>query len=539
MDNMSKTICCISSKKDWQESIKLCKFIYDKTGISISVLNSMDSVVNYDVVIYVHSKNSAEDGQIQKWLKEASDLNKMFVPVIIGGNVISNKYLAYKYNGPNLRTDFISLCGDNQKFDFLDTLASLSGACLQGDVIGAKVNLVSDLDAKVYRDNKYIAELKANCSTAINLRTGVHCLQVIPSIENPFTRDIKIAIANERRSEKEEIHFLVTCILCSDLDCKVYHDGRYIGQLSGGQKSTFQLLNTKSKLSFICESNGSKLEEFIEIDGDLNEGLSHEFSVSFTAPIKICSDSNCLVYQDDRFIGKLQSNEIREFRLVKGKCSLTFEGMANNSERKTTQVEISNSNSSVLSIIFKQHFPTEIERNIPRILRLYTDGKQFTAKKVIVDSYGCSYDQAQTILDDILKCNGVKFDTKPKITPSSDNNVCNSSSQYIRQNYASIAKLYTEGKYYAAAQYFKDAYNCDWDEAKRKLHSLFNTVGRTTSQKGSISNYPQSITRNQSHILSLYRENKMFAAAQYFKDAYNCTWDQAKVKLQEFVRNNA
>ena len=83
-----KSFCCISSKKDWQDSLQLCKRVKEMIGINISVLNSSDTTIDYDVVIYIHSKHAIADLQVLKWLKEASDLNKTFIPVIIGGNII-------------------------------------------------------------------------------------------------------------------------------------------------------------------------------------------------------------------------------------------------------------------------------------------------------------------------------------------------------------------------------------------------------------------------------------------------------------------
>ena len=93
---MNKSICCISSKKEWQECNQLCALVKDKTGITVSALTSLSSTVDYDVVVYIHSKYATEDAQVAKWLKEASDLNKTFVPVLLGGNVLSNKILIYK-----------------------------------------------------------------------------------------------------------------------------------------------------------------------------------------------------------------------------------------------------------------------------------------------------------------------------------------------------------------------------------------------------------------------------------------------------------
>ena len=157
-----KSFCCISSKKDWQDSLQLSKRVKEMIGINISVLNSSDTTIDYDVVIYIHSKHAIADLQVLKWLKEASDLNKTFIPVIIGGNIISNKYLEFKYNGPNLRTVFIHLSNNNDRFEFMDRLASIAGLSLNGDVVGATVSLESDVKAKVYRNSEHIADLEAN-----------------------------------------------------------------------------------------------------------------------------------------------------------------------------------------------------------------------------------------------------------------------------------------------------------------------------------------------------------------------------------------
>ena len=109
---MNKSICCISSKKDWHIGYQLCNRVKDKTGIQITVLNSSDTTVDFDIVVYIHTKNAIEDPQILKWLKEASDLNKTFIPVIIGGNWLSNKLEIIKYKGPNLRSSFLQLRKD-------------------------------------------------------------------------------------------------------------------------------------------------------------------------------------------------------------------------------------------------------------------------------------------------------------------------------------------------------------------------------------------------------------------------------------------
>ena len=105
-------------------------------------------------------------------------------------------------------------------------------------------------------------------------------------------------------------------------------------------------------------------------------------------------------------------------------------------------------------------------------------------------------------------------------------------------NYQKIKKLYLDGKTFAAAQYFRDAYHCSWDEAKRRLQMCFSEC--PSSKKPLVQpSVPSSIADlNRSQIKDLYRAGKKYAAAKFFKDQYNCTWDEAMVKLESYIRSN-
>ena len=120
-----------------------------------------------------------------------------------------------------------------------------------------------------------------------------------------------------------------------------------------------------------------------------------------------------------------------------------------------------------------------------------------------------------------------------------ENKLRSSDNSYINNNYQNIKKLDLEGKTYAAAQYFKDAYNCTWDEAKSRLQNFF--PGSTSSKKSfvrpSTSSYRTEL--NSSKIIDLYRAGKKYAAAKFFKDQYNCTWDEAMNKLESYIRSNS
>lgn len=173
---MNKTICCISAKADWYESSKLCKIIKEKLGVDIDTLGSDGTIQEYDIIIYVHSSKSSTDKVLCKWLKEACDLNKTFLPVIIGGSWISNKSVISNYVGPSLRTNFLQLYKEEDSFEFFNMVASFAGVQLNGDVLGAQVTLLADKDCNVYRDNQHIASLQVGVPYIVLLYEGNHKL---------------------------------------------------------------------------------------------------------------------------------------------------------------------------------------------------------------------------------------------------------------------------------------------------------------------------------------------------------------------------
>lgn len=127
---MEKKICCISAKADWEAAFQLCRSVKDELGISVDVLSARHTVQNYDVVIYVHSSRCASDAVINKWLKEASDLNKTFLPVILGGNIFSDWSVKRQYKGPNLRTPFLMLRKDKDMRTFMQQMDGYAGAVI-------------------------------------------------------------------------------------------------------------------------------------------------------------------------------------------------------------------------------------------------------------------------------------------------------------------------------------------------------------------------------------------------------------------------
>jgi len=192
-----KTICCISSNGNYSHAEKLCLDIKKYLGVSITMANSADfPVQDYDVVLYVHSKESLSDTTVCNLLIQAYNLNKTFLPVIIGGTYFHNLILKFKYNGPNLRTSFLSIKNRNKLFELYNRIASLSGVKLVGDPIGAKFICRTDYDCKLIRSNTVIAELKANVATTINLYYGSHKIIALSKADKKIKKDFFISVDN-------------------------------------------------------------------------------------------------------------------------------------------------------------------------------------------------------------------------------------------------------------------------------------------------------------------------------------------------------
>lgn len=203
-----KKICCICSKDMTSNTENLLSLVRDYTKVNIILMSSSESIADFEVVVFVLSTESIEDEQVKMWVKEASDLNKTFIPVIIGGNFFTNWLLQRRYKGPNLRTSFLTLRKENNVSTFLKQLAGYGGSKVHGDVYGTEVEFHTDLDCKVYRNNEIIAESNTSCITKILLYKGTHRLTfqskkypdlttdidiVVKDLSHPLRMDVKIA----------------------------------------------------------------------------------------------------------------------------------------------------------------------------------------------------------------------------------------------------------------------------------------------------------------------------------------------------------
>ena len=171
-----KKICCICSVEDTSQVQEMLNLIRRYTKVNVILITSSESIVDFDVMVFVLSKDALADEKVLQYIKEASDLNKTFIPVIIGGSFFTNWLLKKRYHGPDLRTPFLSLNKEDDMFVFMQQLASFGGSKILGDAYGIDAEFNVDLDCKVLRNDEFIAESNNSNLIKITLFKGIHRL---------------------------------------------------------------------------------------------------------------------------------------------------------------------------------------------------------------------------------------------------------------------------------------------------------------------------------------------------------------------------
>ena len=188
-----------------------------------------------------------------------------------------------------------------------------------------------------------------------------------------------------------------------------------------------------------------------------------------------------------------------------------------------------------------------IKSHIDEIRTFAREGKTFAARKYFVDEFGCTWDDAQYYLNKVISPTGNLY------TPQSPASKAVSSSRqtesmtprqfsindsYIQSNKNNILQLYSENKTFAAKKYFVDAFGCTWSQAQVYLDKFLESCHISLNRLNFREYFPSYIEANKSRIISLYRSGKTFAARKYFVDVYGCTWDEASLKLEQFISKN-
>ena len=254
-----KTICCLTSNHLLSQAEHLCADIYRHINVQVAIATGADfPIQNYDVILYVHSKDALSDSTVRSLLKKASDMNKIFLPVIIGGSFFGNLILRLKYNGPNLRTSFLTTRKRKHLFEVFNRIAAYSGIKLVGDPLGANCVFTTDHNCKLIRAGVTIAELKANQPTTVRLYYGSHKIIVQALADETIRKQYSVRISSIDDEQEYSIFLGYMVSFMSDFDCFVYQNKRLVGSILSNKFTTLSLLQGKSKIQFQIESSRIK-----------------------------------------------------------------------------------------------------------------------------------------------------------------------------------------------------------------------------------------------------------------------------------------
>ena len=225
---MGKKICCIGTHET--ESIVqelIINKIYQCLNINIIRLGEEDSVLDYDVILYIHTKEANNDKNIQRQLKEGSDLNKTFLPIVMKTGWFSAWCLKHKYVGPDLRRRFYQWRKQEDRYLVHKEISNLAGCKVSGDAYGQKVLCKADLDCYIYRNDEIIAEQRNGKFVYIILYKGKHHLK-FQSVKYPeLTEDVTIKI--EQLIDEKTVD--VTLTRHREVERIPFKDGYYKGIL--------------------------------------------------------------------------------------------------------------------------------------------------------------------------------------------------------------------------------------------------------------------------------------------------------------------
>ena len=276
---MSKKICCIASSDSLSDTENLLKEIRSRIKVDIPLLKSYHSVMNYEIVVFVLSKGSTNNVDIRRKIKEACDLNKIFLPIIIGGNWWKSWYLLHKYRWPNFHTDVYLLNNMKSIQKFYTQLMSFSGAHISGDPFGKTFIFITDKDCKIIRNQEVIAEISSNVPQDVTLFKGKHCLQLhCKEFDVIKSLDICVDILDNEQKEVIKIRFVSSIKIRASLNCSLYEDDRFISEISNNQETVIYLLPGKHKLKFLHPIY-KNLNRYITIRTTVDEdkGIIYDF----------------------------------------------------------------------------------------------------------------------------------------------------------------------------------------------------------------------------------------------------------------------
>lgn len=278
----SKKICCIASSDIDQKVRELLDEIQSRIHLTIPVLVPNDSVVDYEVVISVLSDGARNDNDVLTLLKEASNLNKIFLPIIFSGSTLKNWFLKRRFKGPDLRAPYYSLNKTQNMLSFYSQLMSLSGSAVVGDPFGKVYTFLSDQDCQIIKNHDVIAEIKGGQSQNVTLYLGRHKLKIkCGSLD--LTKDLTINVDNLETADDVAVNtrFIPDVKITSSMDFALYEGKEYITDVSSTQDTIIKLTPGSHKLKFQHPVH-KNLNRYItiKIKVDENKGIVYDFPYS-------------------------------------------------------------------------------------------------------------------------------------------------------------------------------------------------------------------------------------------------------------------
>lgn len=285
MDN--KKICCIADTDIKSKVMVLLEEIQWRINLTIPLLSDNDSVVEYEVVIFVLSNGARNNPSIQTLLKEASDLNKIFLPSIIGNGLIKNWLLKRKFAKNNFHSPYYYLNNVKDMLLFYTQLMSFSGSTVVGDPFGRVYTFYADTDCQIIRNQDVIAEISAGQSIDVTLYLGKHRLKITTTALD-LTKELDLSVNDIENSEKITIDtkFIPEVTITSSIDMSIIEGKQFLAAIRENEATIIKLLPGTHKLKFqhpIHKNLNRYITVRIKVDEDI--GIVYNFPYS----PKVCS----------------------------------------------------------------------------------------------------------------------------------------------------------------------------------------------------------------------------------------------------------
>lgn len=266
-----KKYCCIVADDSLAAAKELMSEIDKHIGLSIAILNNTESTVEYGVVLIVISKGLMKDACLERQLKEARDLNKTFIPVILAGNWINRLLLKQKFKSSNFcKRHIYSLGKTSEMLAFYKQLMSLAGCTISGDPFGKVFTFISDSDCKISRKGEVIAEITKDIPKKVTLYKGTHNLKVSNVSRGS---DMHMAIKVDKLESMPtiiEARFHCDVYIKSGIDCTLFENDEEVARLIAGETTIVKLWTGNHKLKF-AHPKQIRLNRYISLNIAPNE----------------------------------------------------------------------------------------------------------------------------------------------------------------------------------------------------------------------------------------------------------------------------